>query len=108
MLHSAEFFSTRIADELRAMQFNLISKENIFNKNSALCCMERIRLSAIAGSHNSALYNIAGSHDSALCSMTHNCEYLREFGTEFENILGYYSGALGHLIYEKNQRSKIS
>jgi hypothetical protein len=35
-------------------------------------------------------------------------EYLREFETEFENILGYYSGAKGQLIYAKKQRSKIS
>jgi hypothetical protein len=30
MLHSAEFFSPRIAGELRAMQSNLILIENIF------------------------------------------------------------------------------
>jgi hypothetical protein len=57
---------------------------------------------------DSALSNIAGSHDSALCSIAHIREYLREFETEFENILGYYSGAKGQLIYEKNQRSNIS
>jgi hypothetical protein len=70
-LHSAEFFSPRIANELRAMQSNLISIENIFNKNSALC-------------------NIAGSHDSGLFSIANIREYLREFEAEFENILGYY------------------
>jgi hypothetical protein len=31
MLHNEEFFSPRIADELRAMQSKLISIENIFN-----------------------------------------------------------------------------
>jgi hypothetical protein len=35
-------------------------------------------------------------------------EYLGEFITEFENILGYESGAQMGLIDEKNQRSKIS
>jgi hypothetical protein len=38
----------------------------------------------------------------------HIREYLLEFETEFKNILGCYSGALGQLIYEKNQRWKIS
>jgi hypothetical protein len=41
------------------MQSNLISIENILNKNSALCSIANIR------------------------------EYLREFKAEFENILGY-------------------
>jgi hypothetical protein len=37
-------------------------------------------------------------------------EYLREFETEFESILGCLPGAEGQLIYEekKNQKSKIS
>jgi hypothetical protein len=35
-------------------------------------------------------------------------EYLGEFGTEFENILVYETGAQVGSIYEKNQRSKIS
>ncbi len=35
-------------------------------------------------------------------------EYLGEFMTEFENILGYESEAQMGLIDEKNQRSKIS
>jgi hypothetical protein len=35
----------------------------------------------------------AGSHDSARCSIAHIREYFREFETEFENILGCYSGA---------------
>jgi hypothetical protein len=35
-------------------------------------------------------------------------EYLSEFITEFENILGYESEAQKGLIDEKNQRSKIS
>jgi hypothetical protein len=39
-------------------------------------------------------------------SIAHNREYLREFETEFENILGYYSGALGQLIYEKTRGRK--
>jgi hypothetical protein len=47
MQHRAEFFSPSIADELRAMQSNLISIENMFNKNSALCCIARSRLSAM-------------------------------------------------------------
>jgi hypothetical protein len=63
MSHSAELVSPRIADELCAMQSNLISIENICNKNSALCSIAQIR------------------------------EYLREFETEYENILVYYSGA---------------
>jgi hypothetical protein len=73
-MHSAEFFSPRIADELRTMQSNLISIENIFNKHSALC-------------------KKAGSNYSTLCSIAHIHEYLREFADELENILGYYSGA---------------
>jgi hypothetical protein len=36
MQHSAEFFSPRIADELRAMQSSLISIEKFFNKNSVI------------------------------------------------------------------------
>jgi hypothetical protein len=36
-------------------------------------------------------------------------EFLREFETEFENILGVNQGpGPGQLIYEKNQKSKIS
>jgi hypothetical protein len=89
MLHSAECFSPRIAYELRAMQSKLISIENIFNKNAALCC-------------------IAGSHDSALCSIAHIHEFLHEFETEFENILRCYSGAKGQKIYEKNQPVRLS
>jgi hypothetical protein len=64
--HSAEskkFSLDSPISEFRAMQSNLISKENIFNKNSALC------------------------------SIAHIHEYLRKFETELENILGYYSGA---------------
>ncbi len=35
-------------------------------------------------------------------------EYLREFETEFENILGHESGGQVVSIHEKKQRSKIS
>jgi hypothetical protein len=52
-----KFFSLRIANDPRAMQSNLISIENIFNKHSALCSIAHIR------------------------------EYLREFKTEFENTV---------------------
>jgi hypothetical protein len=96
MLHSAEFFfPPRIADELRAVQSNLISIENIFNKHSALCCIVRSRLSAMLYSGESSLRTMQqrGSHDSTLCSIAHIRKYLREFETEFENILGYYAGA---------------
>jgi hypothetical protein len=72
MLHSAEFFLQELPTD--STLCNLTSNENIFNKNSALCC-------------------IAGSHDSALCSIAHIRECLLEFEAEFENILGYYSGA---------------
>ncbi len=39
---------------------------------------------------------------------TLSCEYLREFSKKFEMALKEYSGAWGKLIYEKNQKSKIS
>jgi hypothetical protein len=77
MKHSAEFFSPRIADELRAMQSNLISIENVCNKHRAM-------LHSAAALCN----NIAGSYDSALCSKAHIREYLREFEAECKNILG--------------------
>jgi hypothetical protein len=59
----ARSFFSKKVDELRAMQSYLISIENILIKNSAKC------------------------------SIAHNREYLCEFETEFENILGCYSGA---------------
>jgi hypothetical protein len=60
----------------------------------------------VAVSHDSALCNIAGSHDAAVCSIAHIREYFGEFKTEFENILGHYSGAKGQLIYEKTRCRK--
>ena len=39
---------------------------------------------------------------------TYKSEYIREFETEFENILGCESVAHIWSIIEKNQRSKIS
>jgi hypothetical protein len=39
---------------------------------------------------------------------TFKFEYLREFGPEFENDLGYELGAHMGLIHEKNQGPKIS
>jgi hypothetical protein len=39
---------------------------------------------------------------------TLSCEYLRKFSKKFETTLMVYSGAWGKLIYEKNQKSKIS
>ncbi len=40
------------------------------------------------------------------CTLT--CEYLLEFSKKFELVLMGYSGAGGKLIYEKNQKQKIS
>jgi hypothetical protein len=39
---------------------------------------------------------------------TFEVKYVREFETEFENILGYEKGAHMGSIHEKNQRPKIS
>ncbi len=37
-----------------------------------------------------------------------NYKYLSEFSKKFETALRVYSGAMGKLIHEKNQKSKIS
>ncbi len=39
---------------------------------------------------------------------TLSCEYLRELSKKFETALMAQSGAWGKLIYEKNQKQKIS
>ena len=36
------------------------------------------------------------------------CEYLREFSKKFETVQMGYSGAMGKVIVEKNQKQKIS
>jgi hypothetical protein len=77
------------------MQYNLISIENMFLKNSALCCIARSRLSAMLHSRESWLH--------AMYSIAHIRKYLREIETEFENILWCYSGAQGQSIYEKTR-----
>jgi hypothetical protein len=87
MLHSVEFFSPRIADKLRALHSNLISIENSLNKNST---------HAIIHSGESWL---------VLCSIAHIREYLREFETELENILGYYSEPRENRLM-KNRKSR--
>jgi hypothetical protein len=37
---------------------------------------------------------------------TLSCEFLREFSKKFDTALMVYSGALGKLIHEKNQKLK--
>ncbi len=39
---------------------------------------------------------------------TLSCEYLREFSKKIETVLMEYSGTGGKLIYEKNQKQKVS
>ncbi len=39
---------------------------------------------------------------------TFTCEYLSKFSKKFETVQMGYSGAVGKLIHEKNQKQKIS
>ncbi len=58
------------------------------------------------GKFATGVVDTGGNFATPVANLT--CEYLREFSKKFEMVLMGYSGAVEKLIYEKNQKQKIS